>query len=737
MSNININRRQFLKTSCIGAGMLLSIQMPIFASNSKVKSVSENWCLYVHINPDNSVIIYSPVVEMGQHMKTTGPMILAEEMDIDWNLVTIADDCPTYLHRDSKGTIGYKYSDMRSGGSHAVRNNWDYMRNAGAAVKQMMLEEAAVIWKVKKSLLKTRDSYVLNSQTGQSISYGVLAKGAARRQVDVTNLTLKFPSEYRIMGKDKRTVDINKIVTGSPLYGIDSDYPNLVQVIIDRAPWQGASVDSFNQSAAMSVPGVIEVIKIDRQVDHLGEPSEKQIISAGVAIVAKTLWAVIKAKRLLNTQWKQDADYLNQSSREQQVDFRKQVQNNTDGKIRKNDGDVITALKDSDIVLDHSYETPLFMHACMEPHNCIADIREHDATIIIGHQFPHLVAEEVEQFTEIDGLNVEIINRRIGGGFGRRYERDFVREAILVSKRLKRPVKITWMREDEMERDFFAPANVMRIQAGLDSTNKITAWHHKQAQTSGGPRDNCFPAHLIKNYRTETVDSHSKIPTGPWRGPGHLQWTFAVESMTDELAHQAKQDPLAFRLNMLLPHKEYDYVGYGAKIIDSGRMASCYKSAAKLAGWGRKLKAGHGLGIAGHFTFGSYSAFVVEVSVNEQNKLTLHKAWGAIDCGFAINPNHIRNQMEGGFIEGLNAALFNRAEIEKGRLMNNNFHALRWIKMREAPKEIDVVIIENDYPPTGVGEPPTAPAAAALTNAIFAASGKRLRSLPLIDHLTI
>jgi isoquinoline 1-oxidoreductase beta subunit len=717
--------------------MLLTIQLPAFASNAKANAKSEDWCLYVHINPDNSVIIYSPVSESGQHMKTTGPMMLAEEMDLDWKLITIADDCPTYLYRHTEHGISYKYADMTSGGSHAVRRNWDYMRTAGATVRRMMIEEAAEVWNVPANTLTAKASHVINNINGKTISYGLLAEAASSRKVDTTNLKLKTTAEYTIMGKDTHTVDLKKIVTGKPLYGLDAEYPNVLQVVIHRAPWQGASVESYDKASVMSVKGVKEVFKIDAQIDNRGEANEKQVTSAGVVVVADTLWAALKGKQRLHTQWKQSPEYSQQSSKQQQDEFRQLVNETDNGTVLFDEGDVDIAFDNAEQTLTETYETPLFVHACMEPHNCIADIREHDATVITGHQFPHTIAEEVERFTGIDALKVEIINMRLGGGFGRRYQRDFALEAILISKRLKQPVKVTWMREDEIERDFFAPATVMKVRASVNSKNTITAWHHKQAQTASGPRDACFPAHLVKNYRTEMVNSKSKIPTGAWRGPGHLQWTFAVESMTDELANLAGQDPLVFRLRMLLPHKAYDYAGWGAKFIDSGRMAKCYESAAKLAGWGRILDKGHGLGIAGHFTFGSYAAFVIEVAVDEKNQLKLCKAWGAIDCGFAINPNHIRNQMEGGFIEGLNAALFNNAKIEKGRAINNNFHTLRWIKMREAPRMIDVDIIENDYPPTGVGEPPTAPAAAALTNAIFAATGRRLRRLPLDESIKI
>jgi isoquinoline 1-oxidoreductase beta subunit len=737
MTNNLMNRRQFLKTSALAGGMLLSINLPFIRSATAKQKSQSDWCIYIEIKPDNSIVMASPVMDMGQHMKTTGPMIIADELDLDWQRITFAEDCPAYLSKTEEGNIGYQFSDMGTGGSHAVRRNWDYMRKAGATARRMIIEEAAALWKVSPESLITRASFVVNPNTQQKFSYGYLAKGASRRQIDQNRITLKQPSEYRIMGSDAKTVDLQKMVTGKPLFGIDADYPSALQVVIHRAPAQGASIESYDKAAALAVPGVQEVVEMTPQFEKYPTDDDKQIVSAGIAVVANSLWSALQGKKALKTRWQADNNYAEQTSELQQTQLRQSVASNVVATQRKNEGDVDKALNDASYVADYTYETPLLAHACMEPFNCIADIREQDATVVVGHQFPHMVAEEVQNFAGIDALNVEVISKRMGGGFGRRFERDFVREAIVLSKQLKRPVKITWTREDEIERDYFAPAYVMRVRAGLDDNNQVSAWHHRQAQTRGGARDDCFPAKIVKNYRSENIESPSKIPTGPWRGPAHLQWTFAVESMTDELAHQAKQDPLAFRLAMMKPHQAHEYSGWGAAVIDSGRMAKCYESAANMANWGRELPKGHGLGIAGHFTFGSYAAFVIEVSVSSDNTLTLHNAWGAIDCGFAINPNHIRNQMEGGFIDGLSAALFNKVVVEKGQVINNNFHTLRWMKMKEAPKQIQVDIIQNDYPPTGVGEPPTAPAAAALANAIFAASGQRIRQLPLADSIRI
>ena len=733
MEQINESRRWFIK-ALAGSGIAIAISphLPSFASGAADKT---EWCVYVTINKDNSVVMSSPVMDMGQHMKTTGPMILADELDLDWSLIEFTKDCPAWLTKNAEGEIGYRYSDMGTGGSHAVRRNWHYLREAGATVRRMLLQEAAQRWQVPVKRLQTERSFVIDPTSGKRFSYGSLAEAAANQQVVKENLSFKEKSEYQIMGKDTRTIDIQDIVTGKPTYGIDMDYPGVIQAVIHRAPQTGAEIASYNKQAALDIPGVKAVVEMPRIAEEYWNKDEKQIVASGIAVLADNLWSAMQGKKALQTQWTQSPHYQDQDSEQQLAQFNSLVQSDKTAKERKKVGDAAGWLANHEH-LDHTYETPLFAHVCMEPFNCIADIGESHATVVVGHQFPDIVADEVEKLTDIDALKVKVVSKRMGGGFGRRYERDFVREAVYLSKTLKQPVKVTWTREDEIERDYFAPAFVMRVRAGNDANGKLAAWHHRQAQTRGGARDECFPNHLIPHFYSENFADLSKIPTGPWRGPAHLQWTFAAESMTDELAHQAKKDPLEYRLAMMKPHKVHPYDGFGSETIDSGRMAICYKEAANLADWNRKRPKGHGLGIAGHFTFGSYAAFVVEVKVENQ-QLKIIEAWGAIDCGFAINPNHIRNQMEGGFIDGLNAALFNKVNIKKGTVTNNNFDTLRFMRLADSPENISVTIVKNSHEPSGVGEPPTAPAAAALTNAIFAASGQRIRSLPIAEHLSV
>ena len=732
-----LNRRTFLKASVSAAGALL-ITIPVpprsLSAATRAMQASPSWCVYLTLRPDNTAELMSPVMEMGQFMRTTGPMILADEMDLDWSLVTITQDQPVRMIRNAKGELDNEHGQASAGGSQTVRNNWEYMRRAGATVRCMLIEEAATRWQVPADTLTARDSFVIDPASGRRFSYGELAGKAISHPIRPEQVKLKQRADYRIMGKDAGVTDIRDIVMGKPLFGIDEDYPNALQAVIDRAPALHADIASYSKDAALAVPGVRHIIELARQVEDHWPGGDAQVIAAGVAVLADNLWAAMQGRKALQTQWKNAAT---DDSTRQIEEFHRLVAGDGVAKQLVNHGDVDAAFAAADLVLDLTYEKPLFAHACMEPFNCIADIRSDGATIITGHQVPHWVAQEAERIAGIDALKVKVISKRMGGGFGRRGERDYVREAVILSHRIKRPVKVTWTREDEIQRDFFDAAAVMRVRAALKN-KRITAWHHRQAQTRGRPEaSDYFPANVVANYRVEQFASTSNIPCGPWRAPTQLQWAFAVESMLDELAHASGEDPLAFRLQWLQPYQEYPIENWAAKTLHSGRMAACYEAAARLADWSRPRPKGTGLGIAGHFTFGTYAACVLEVSVSDDDELKILRAWGAIDCGFAINPNHIRSQMEGGFVDGLNAALFNDARVSEGRVVNANFGSLRWIRLREAPLSIEVAIIDSGYDPTGVGEPPLAPAGAALANAIFAACGKRIRRMPIADSIKI
>lgn len=726
-----LHRRTFLKSSLAAGAWLLSVSIPLrMRSSGIVSAQGADWQVYVRIHSDNTVTMVSPVMEAGQFMRTTGPMMIAEEMDLDWDLIRFTEDAPAHFARGEDGSFSYRYAKINTGGSFSVQWTWDYLRTAGAVARRMLLEEAAERLAVPIAKLRTAKGIVYYDEKNVAISYGELGERAARRKVNVEGVALKERSQYKIIGSEKRNIDLYNIITGEPLYGIDATYPDCLQVVIDRAPAIGAEIVSYDRAAAMEVEGVRDVVEVDRLEGEHSWNGQVQYVSAGVAVLADSLWSALKGKRALETKWKNESRFANEDSEKQQQLFREHLEDETFPlEVTQDFGDVDLAVAEAEVRLEQIYEKPLYAHALMEPFNCIVDLRSESATVITGHQHPLLIAQDVEAFTGISALNTEIVCKRMGGAFGRRYQQDWIREALLLAKKVKKPIKVTWMREDELERGFHDPAMAGKVTATLKS-GKITSWRYKQSQTNGGIQDNSFPQGLVENFRVERCRYNSNVPIGPWRGPMHPMWCFATESMLDELAYASGADPFAFRMDLFLPEREFPFTNWGAEVKNSGRLARCYEAVARMSEWTRKRPAGTGLGIAGHLTHGSYAAFVLEVTV-EGDRLRLNEAWGAIDCGLPINPNHIRAQMEGGFIDGLNAALYNKVVVKGGAVLSNQFDKLYWGRMKDFPVAVHTEILESGYKPTGVGEPPTAPAAAALVNAIYAACGRRIREQPV------
>jgi len=722
---MSLTRREFITYSTTGSSLLLCIPLSQASQNPVGDKQQNNWCVYLTIKPDNQIVIESPVQDMGQHMKTTGPMIIAEELDADWSLVKCK---PAKVHIIEDGDkVLYRYATMSTGGSHAVRNNWDYLRRAGAVTRQLLKQAAGVYWQVSPDSLKTQNSFVINPNTGEKVSYGHLAKTAASLQLESSDVPLKKVRDYKILGRDITTVDIDEIVTGKPLFGLDMKTKGMLHAVIARSPFYQGKISRYSDAAALKVKGVIKTIKIDLQTNknHGGK-----VISEGVAVVAESLWAAMKGKAKLEIEWRQNK-FQDESSEKLLEDFRKLCGMPTTDSVAINDGRVEQAFKSADRVVEQEYVTQHMAHLCMEPMNAIVEISQNAVKIIVGNQNPKGVAEAVAAELKLNTAQVEVVPTRMGGGFGRKWQTDFVIETVRIAKHFDRPVKLSWMREDEIQQDYFGQAVVAKVKAAIDIEGNISGWHNRQAQVYGAVHEYCFPQGLVPNYRVDRFFRPSGTEIGAWRGPGHLQFCFIAESMIDEIAYQLNRDALEYRMALYGDVKELEYKGYGGTSKNAERMKKCYQKVADMADWKKPRSKGVGLGIAGHFTFGSYAAFVVEYDSTIKEECKITNVWGAIDCGLPLNPNHIRNQMEGGFIDGLNAALYNNVRIKDGAVQTNNFDTLHFMRMHESPKNIDVAIIENDFPPTGVGEPPTAPAAAALANAIFAATGVRQTELPL------
>ena len=689
--------------------------------NNPTKNTLE-WSVYVEVKKDNQIVIASPVQDMGQHMKTTGVMMIAEEMDADWDLVSCI---PGQLHIQRK-KIAYKYASMNTGGSHAVRKNWDYLRRAGAIIRALLIQSASTYWNVPISDLSTKNSYVINKLTGQKLPYGALASIAKYITVNEQGITLKDFKNYNILGKSTRNVDIDEMIMGKPLFAIDMQMDHMLYATIERAPTYRGTIVKYSDTETLKVKGVIKTIKLELSKSQRGSRQ----VSEGVAVVAESYWAALKGRQKLKIQWKL-GEYANESSEEILADFKRLCDGAPTNKPEINDGDIKSAMQSAHKVYDRKFTTQLLAHLSMEPLNAIVHASKDQAKIIVGHQDPLSVAYLVANELGINIHDVEVVSTRMGGSFGRKSMSDWVLEATKVAKHCTRPVKLVYTREDDTQQNYFGQGVHANLKVAVDKQGNITGWHNKQAQISGAVLPYCFPQGLVENFRIDKYSRDSGTPIGPWRGPGHVQNCFISESMIDEIAHDFGRDPLEYRIALFGESRAMKYVGYGSKEKHSGRMLSCYKKVAELANWKTKRPKGVGLGMAGHFTFGSYAAFVVEYDSREKNKCKISNVWGVIDCGFGLNPNHIISQMEGGFIDGLNAALYNNVRIKHGAVVNDNYDQLHFMRLRESPQNITIEILKNDYPPTGVGEPPTAPAGAALSNAIWAATGVRQREFPL------
>lgn len=715
-----ISRRTFLKiTGLAGGGLVLAFYMgdrQAALADGKTTEFAPN--AFLRISPDGVITLYSKAPEIGQGIKTAFPMIIAEELDADWAHVRV----------EQAAINPAVYGRQSAGGSRSIPTGWDQLRRAGATGRAMLVSAAATQWNVPESECTTANSTVFHKASNRQSSYGKLATAAAAMPVpDEKSLTLKKRDQYKLLGKRITGVDNEAVVTGQPLFGIDQVVPGMHYAVFEKCPAVGGKVREANLDQIRKLPGVTQAFV----VEGTGKPTE---VMPGVAILANSTWAAMSARRQLKVTW--DESSASKDSWSSYVEQARKLAAQSGPEVLRNSGDVDKVFAESKPV-EAFYTYPFVAHAPLEPQNTTASFKDGAAEIWAPTQMPADAVEMAAQVLGIPPQKVTLHQTRVGGGFGRRLINDYVCEAAAISKQAGVPVKLQWTREDDMHHDFFRVGGFHSFKGGLDNTGKLVAWQDHfitftqdgERPTSGGnlsPDE--FPAQLLPNARLTQTKLKLQIPTGPWRAPRSCSVAFATQSFIHECAVSAKRDHLEFLLEIM---GEPRWLQQGNEFaLNTGRAAAVIKLAAEKAGWGKPLPKGRGLGLAFYFSHAGHFAEVAEVSVDANRKLTVHRVVVAGDIGPVINLSGAENQVEGSVIDGFSTAMGLEIGFENGRITQNNFDSYPMLRIANAPR-VESYFIQSDFAPTGVGEPALPPAAPAIANAIFAATGHRVRTLPL------
>ncbi len=731
--NAPVNRRDFLKlTGLAGGGLALAFYIKSGGDAVAADSATDfapN--AFIRISPTGAVTIVSKQPEMGQGVKTSLPMVIAEQLEVAWKDITIEQG-----DFDEK-----KYGNQGAGGSNSTPNNYDNFHLVGATARTMLVEAAAQTWGVPASECRAENATVIHS-SGKKLTYGQLAAKAATLPVPAKEaVKLKEPKDFKLLGQRISQFDTPKIVTGKPLFGIDTKLPGMLYAVYEKCPAFGGKVVSANLDQIKTLPGVKDAFVIE------GNGKVKELVP-GIAIVADSTWAAFSARKQLKVVW--DEGKVASESWENFVSQAKEKAAQPGQRTLRKDGDPDAALASAAKVVEANYVYPFISHANLEPQNTTAYWNDGVMEVWSPTQIPTIGAGLVSRVLGIAPEKIKLHITRAGGGFGRRIGADYLIEAAAIAHKLKAPVKLTWSREDDLRHDQYRPGGLHFLKGGVDAKGKVVAWKNHfftfgeggSPGSGGGLSPDEFPGRWIANYQAEQTMFDTGWPMGPWRAPGSCVFAWVIHSFIDELAHAGGRDPLELRLELLGDKDEMPGGGggggggkgkQGGPSYNVSRMRNVLKFAAEKAGWGKKkFPKGSGAGIAFHFSHRGYFAQIAEVTVTKEGQLKVDRFVTGADIGAqVVNLSGAENQVEGSVIDGLGVLMTQELNIERGRAVPSNFTDYPLIRITDAPAKIETHFLKTTYPTTGLGEPALPPVAPAICNAIFAATGKRIRQMPL------